>query len=116
MQKDTALNSDLTPLPMQTEPHSPRRRDPYLVKSVVHASEILSAFHDDEEALTLKEVVNRCKLPKSMVFRLLYTMERCFIVKKVSHNLYRSTIHPPHAPALNALKSGSENGVSPAAS
>jgi DNA-binding IclR family transcriptional regulator len=66
-------------------------RDPYLVKSVVHASAILSAFHMEGEELSLKQVVARCNLPKSMVFRLLYTMERCAFVEKVGKNLYRLT-------------------------
>jgi hypothetical protein len=64
-------------------------RDPYLVKSVVHASAILAVFTDVSEALTLKEVVMRSHLPKSMVFRLLYTMEHCALIEKAGKNLYR---------------------------
>src|SRR5215470_11450501 len=48
-------------------------RDRYLVKSIVHSSQLLSAFHLPGEALALKEICSRCALPKTMVFRLLYT-------------------------------------------
>jgi len=65
-------------------------RDPYLVKSVVHASRLLGAFRASGEALPLREISSRSGLPKSMAFRLLYTLERCGMVEKVSENLYRS--------------------------
>jgi ribose transport system substrate-binding protein len=69
-------------------------RDPYLVKSVVHASRLLSAFRTSGEALPLREVSSRSGLPKSMAFRLLYTLERCGMVEKVGENLYRSYLRP----------------------
>jgi ribose transport system substrate-binding protein len=69
-------------------------RDPYLVRAVVHASRILSAFRSSGEALALRDVVHRSGLPKSMVFRLLYTLERCGMVEKVGENLYRSSLRP----------------------
>jgi ribose transport system substrate-binding protein len=50
-----------------------RRRDPYLVKSVVHSSRLLAAFRSIGEALSLREVASRSGLPKTMAFRLLYT-------------------------------------------
>jgi ribose transport system substrate-binding protein len=69
-------------------------RDPYLVKSVVHASRALTAFRTSGEALPLREIAGRSGLPKSMAFRLLYTLERCGMVEKVGENLYRSTLRP----------------------
>ena len=74
-------------------PH-PTPRDPYLVKSVVHSARVLSAFRTSGEALPLREISSRSSLPKSMVFRLLYTLERCGIVEKVGENLYRSAVRP----------------------
>ena len=71
-----------------------RARDPYLVKSVLHSSLVLSAFRSSGEALPLREVSARSALPKSMVFRLLYTLERCGMVEKVGENLYRSYLRP----------------------
>jgi ribose transport system substrate-binding protein len=69
-------------------------RDRYLVKSVVHASRLLSAFRTSGEALPLREISLRSGLPKSMTFRLLYTLERCGMVEKVGENLYRSCLRP----------------------
>jgi ribose transport system substrate-binding protein len=73
---------------------NPQRRDPYLVKSVVHSSQLLKAFHVSGEALPLREITKRSSLPKSMVFRLLYTLEKCGLVEKVGENLYRSSLRP----------------------
>src|SRR6188474_53459 len=72
----------------------PPSRDPYLVKSVMHSSEVLAAFRSSGEALPLREVVARSGLPKSMAFRLLYTLERCGMIEKVGENLYRSYLRP----------------------
>jgi ribose transport system substrate-binding protein len=69
-------------------------RDPYLVKSVVHSSRVLSAFRASGEALPLREIAARSGLPKSMAFRLLYTLERCAMIEKVGANLYRSSLRP----------------------
>lgn len=69
-------------------------RDPYLVKSVVHSSQLLSAFQSSGEALPLREIAARSGLPKTMVFRLIYTLEKCGMVDKISDNLYRSCIRP----------------------
>ena len=69
-------------------------RDPYLVKSVVHSSRVLSAFRASGEALPLREIAARSGLPKSMTFRLLYTLERCGLIEKAGENLYRSHLRP----------------------
>src|ERR1700682_2371279 len=69
-------------------------RDRYLVKSIVHSSQLLSAFRSSGEALPLKEIVWRCGLPKTMVFRLLYTLEKCGMVDKLGQNLYQSRVRP----------------------
>src|SRR3954453_22217731 len=73
---------------------APQSRDPYLVKSVVHSSKIFSAFPTSGEAPPPREIVQRCGLPKTMCFRLLYTLEKCGMVEKVSTNLYQSIIRP----------------------
>jgi ribose transport system substrate-binding protein len=72
----------------------PRSRDPYLVKSIVHSSQLLKAFRTSGEALPLREVAKRSGLPKSMAFRLLYTLEKCGMVEKVGDNLYQSCLRP----------------------
>ncbi len=81
---------------MSSEPRSsePIPRDPYLVKSVVHSSRILSVFRSTGEALPLKEIAERSGLPKTMAFRLLHTLETCGLLEKVGKNLYQSNIRP----------------------
>jgi hypothetical protein len=69
-------------------------RDPYLVKAVVHSSRLLSAFQSSGEALPLREIAARSGLPKTMAFRLIYTLEKCGMVEKIGENLYRSCIRP----------------------
>ena len=69
-------------------------RDPYLVKSVVHSSKILSAFRSAGEALPLREIAIRSGLPKTMAFRLLYTLEKCGMIEKLGANLYQSSFRP----------------------
>ncbi|HEY1212132.1 MAG TPA: substrate-binding domain-containing protein, partial [Bryobacteraceae bacterium] len=69
-------------------------RDPYLVKSDIHSSQLLSAFRVSGEALPLREIATRSGLPKSMTFRLLYTLEKCGMVEKIGENLYRSCLRP----------------------
>jgi ribose transport system substrate-binding protein len=71
-----------------------QNRNRYLVKSIVHSSQLLGAFRSLGEALSLKEICARCGLRKTMVFRLLYTLERCGMVEKVGQNLYQSRIRP----------------------
>src|SRR5919112_5985265 len=80
--------------PVMTTERQARTRDPYLVKSVVHSSQLLSAFRSSGEALPLREIAARSGLPKSMAFRLLYTPERCGMIEKAGENLYRSHLRP----------------------
>ncbi len=69
-------------------------RDPYLVKSIVHTSHVLKAFRSPGEALSLREIAARSGLQKTMVFRLLYTLQKCAIVEKIGENLYQSSVRP----------------------
>ena len=43
----------------------------YLVKSVIHAAEVMGAFRADGEVLRLKDVVERTGYQKALCFRLL---------------------------------------------
>jgi ribose transport system substrate-binding protein len=69
-------------------------RDPYLVKSVIHSSKLLSAFASSGEALPLREIAIRSGLTKTTAFRLIYTLEKCGMMEKIGENLYRSCIRP----------------------
>jgi ribose transport system substrate-binding protein len=61
----------------------------YLVKSLVHASQVLGAFQSPNEVLRLRDVVQRTAFNKGMCFRLLYTLHQCGFVEKVGENHYR---------------------------
>jgi ribose transport system substrate-binding protein len=65
------------------------RPNRYLVKSVVHASEVLGAFQSRGEVLRLREVVQRTGFNKGLCFRFLYTLHECGFLEKVGDNQYR---------------------------
>jgi len=69
----------------------------YMVKSIVHASQVLAAFQDASETLRLCDVVERTGFDKGTAFRLLYTLHRCHFVEKVSPNRYRCVITRKHS-------------------
>lgn len=61
----------------------------YLIKAIVHGSEVLSAFESRGEVLRLREVARRTGFSKNMCFRLLYTLHECGFLEKVGENQYR---------------------------
>lgn len=64
-------------------------RNRYVVKSLVHASEILASFQSKGEVLRLKDIVARTGFKKGMCFRLLYTLRMCGFIEKVSEHQFR---------------------------
>jgi len=60
-----------------------------VVKSLVHASEVLASFQSKGEILRLKDVVVRTGFNKGMCFRMLYTLRLCGFIEKVGENQYR---------------------------
>jgi ribose transport system substrate-binding protein len=70
----------------------PRSSDaPYVVRSVVHAAQVLRAFQSSGEALRLRDVVQRTGLGKGLCFRLLHTLHHIGLVEKVDATRYRLT-------------------------
>lgn len=63
--------------------------DRYVVKSILHAKQVLAAFQSKGEILHLKEVVARTGFNKGMCFRLLYTLRECGLIEKTGENQYR---------------------------
>src|SRR6266581_1496378 len=63
--------------------------EPYIVRSVVHASQILGAFQSSAEVLRLRDVVQRTGFGKGMCFRLLHTLHHCGLLEKVDASRYR---------------------------
>ena len=62
---------------------------PYVVESVVHASQVLEAFASPGEVLRLRDVVSRTGLSKGRCFRLLHTLHFCGLLEKVDVSRYR---------------------------
>ena len=65
--------------------------DRYIVKALVHASEILDAFESSGEVLRLRDVVRRTGFSKGMCFRLLHTLHHCGFIEKVDELRFRMT-------------------------
>ncbi len=61
----------------------------YVIKSLVHASQVLAVFGSKAEVLRLKDVVTRTGFNKAMCFRLLFTLRECNFLEKVGENQYR---------------------------
>jgi DNA-binding IclR family transcriptional regulator len=70
----------------------PVSRDRYLIKSILSAADLLSAFESQAETLRLKQLVERSGFTKAKAYRLLYTLERCGFIERVGEHSYRSTI------------------------
>ncbi len=66
--------------------------DRYVVKSLLHASQVLSCFNGPGEVLRLRDVVSRTGMNKGMCFRLLYTLHECGLLEKSGQNSYRSVL------------------------
>ena len=68
---------------------SAKPRTNYVIKSLVHASQVLAVFRSKAEVLRLKDVVARTGFNKAMCFRLLFTLRECNFLEKVGENQYR---------------------------
>jgi ribose transport system substrate-binding protein len=66
----------------------------YTVRSVLRAAAILKAFSSSNEALSLRAVVERTRLDKGTVFRLLDTLADAGLVDRVGRQGYRSRLQP----------------------
>ena len=86
-------------------------REPYIVQSVVHASQILGAFQSPGEVLRLRDVVERTGFGKGMCFRLLHTLHHCGLLEKVDASRYRlvSEIRRPRRHRIGYAAQGQDS-------
>jgi ribose transport system substrate-binding protein len=86
----------------------------YIVKSLVHASQVLSAFQGAGETLRLRDVVERTGFHKGMCFRLLYTLHHCGLLDKVGENQYRllSVLRPHRRYRIGFAAQGQDSSFS----
>lgn len=86
-------------------------REPYIVQSVVNASQILGAFQVPGEVLRLRDVVERTAFGKGMCFRLLHTLHHCGMLEKVDASRYRlvSAIRRPRRHRIGYAAQGQDS-------
>jgi ribose transport system substrate-binding protein len=81
-------------LDKQLLPHSPcglSKCHPYLIKSLLHATDVLGAFQHRTEALRLRDIMDRTGFRKAKCFRLLYTLHQCGFLEKTADGRYQPT-------------------------
>lgn len=66
--------------------------DPYLLETVLRSCDLLKVFRFEDETLRLKDLVERTGLHKSVVFRLVHTLERGGILERCGDRRYRSML------------------------
>jgi len=76
---------------------SNRRGDRNESQTVLRACEVLKAFQTLGEELTLTQVIERTKLPKTTVFRLLRTLIHGGLLERASSGVYRNRFSPLNA-------------------
>jgi ribose transport system substrate-binding protein len=64
----------------------------YAVEAVSRACKILQAFRHESETLRLRDLVARCNLNKTTVFRMLRTMEDAGLIEPFGSDRYRSAV------------------------
>ena len=69
-------------------------RDRSYANAVVRACEIVNSFRHEGEALTLSELVDRSRLSKTTVFRLVQSLVRGGLVERVGKGVYASRVRP----------------------
>jgi ribose transport system substrate-binding protein len=65
------------------------QKNRYVIRSIEHAAQLLSAFKSPGEALRLPEIAERTGFNRGMCFRLAFTLHRCGFLEKVSNSQYR---------------------------
>lgn len=81
-----------SPVATRADGHS--HHDAYLIKSLLHATEILWVFEHRGEMLSLRDVMDRTGFRKGMCFRLLYTLKHLGFVEKIDRH-YQLAVDVP---------------------
>jgi len=69
-------------------------RDRSYANAVVRACEVVHSFRHEGEALALSELVDRTRLSKTTVYRLVQSLVRGGLVERVGKGVYTSRVHP----------------------
>jgi len=90
--RKTAADADTAPVSLAVAPN--RRGDRNESQTVLRACEVLKAFHSLGEELSLTDVIERTRLPKTTVFRLLRTLIHGGLLERASSGVYRNRFGP----------------------
>lgn len=64
----------------------------YAVQAIAKACKVLQAFRHESETLRLRDLVARCNLNKTTVFRILCTMENAGLIERFGSHHYRCRV------------------------
>ena len=92
---------------MLKEPPSGR----YMVRALVRATQILTAFRTPGDVLRLRDVVARTGFDKATAYRLMYTMYRCGLLEKLGGHQYRCPIRLNQRKFRIGYASGGDNSM-----
>lgn len=82
-----------------------------MVRALVRATQILTAFQSAGEVLRLRDVVARTGFDKGTAYRLMYTMCRCGLLEKLGDRQYRCPIRLNHRRFRVGYASGGDNSL-----
>jgi hypothetical protein len=70
-------------------------RGPYMCQAISRACDIIDAFQNPGDQLTLTQIAGKTGLSTSTAFRILYTLEQRGLVLRVGDRQYQLNIRPP---------------------
>lgn len=65
-----------------------KNEDRYLVPGLVRGLSILALFNEDNQEMTISEIAEKIDVNRSSAFRLIYTLEHCGYLRKLSQKTY----------------------------
>jgi len=80
-------------VPNNKKPSPSARQTRYKLETVARACALLREFSDDRHGLTLREIVERTGLERTICFRLLRTLEDEGFLRRAELRKYSSNVH-----------------------
>ncbi|MDY6450238.1 IclR family transcriptional regulator [Acinetobacter faecalis] len=65
-----------------------KNEDRYLVPGLIRGLAILALFDEDNQEMTISEIAEKIDVNRSSAFRLIYTLEHCGYLRKLSQKTY----------------------------
>lgn len=80
------MNSTEAEVMLDQEKH--KNEDRYLVPGLVRGLSILALFNENNQEMTISEIAEKIDVNRSSAFRLIYTLESCGYLRKLSQKTY----------------------------